>query len=115
MPVRSASISFSRENRSAECCDPATVAAIAAWPAWGFWVASRMLANTLARVVSEASSLRSMSWARCRWVTWAISCASTAASSLSDSVMTIRPAFTAMTPPGPANALTAGASTTRKR
>ena len=74
-----------------------------------------MLANTLATVAIEVSSLRSMSWARCRWVTWAISCASTAASSLSDSEMTTSPALTAMMPPGPANALTDAASTTKKR
>ena len=48
-------------------------------------------------------------------MTWAISWAITAASSLSDSVITMSPAFTAMIPPGPANALTLDASTTRNR
>ena len=115
IPVRSASISFSREYESAACCAPAALAARVACPAWGSWVAIRIPANTPARVVSEASRLRSMSWARCRWVTWAISCAITAASSLSDSVITMSPAFTAMIPPGPANALTLDASTTRNR
>ena len=40
MPTRSASSSFSRENRSAASCAPAALAAMAAWPASGFCVAS---------------------------------------------------------------------------
>src|SRR6056297_930645 len=48
-----------------------------------------------------------------RWVTWAISWASTPASSLSSSVASIRPVCTPMKPPGRANALMLGSSTTK--
>ena len=43
---------------------------------------------------------------RCSWVTWAISCASTPATSFSSSAARIRPLYSAITPPGAAKALT---------
>jgi hypothetical protein len=51
---------------------------------------------------------------RCCWLTWAISCATTAASSDSVSAARISPLLMPMLPDGPAKALMRGSSTTKK-
>ncbi len=74
----------------------------------------RMAARTAA---AEAMLLRPAFWmerAMCRWVTWAISCARTPASSLSDTVAVTRPALTPIKPPGSAKALIPESLTTKK-
>jgi hypothetical protein len=60
---------------------------------------------------AEAMLLLLAAWmdrAMWRWVTWAISCASTPASSLSLRVAVSNPALMPMNPPGSANALMPG-------
>ena len=73
-----------------------------------------MAASTAA---AEAMLVRPEFWierAMCRWVTCAISCASTPASSLSLSVAVSSPALTPMKPPGRAKALMSESLTTKK-
>ena len=87
--------------------------AITACPASESAEVATIVARTVAIVGIERFCWLSSRRIRWRWLTWAISWASTAASSPSLSVFLIRPVCMPIFPSGPANALMVGLSTTK--
>ena len=117
MPTRSASYSFSRVKLS---CDWAAspwavaIAPIVTSDGMPATAASRMAATVAAVETTLERERSSMLRAMWRWVTCAISCAYTPASSLSLRVSSSRPEWMPMNPPGSANALMVGSLIRKK-
>ena len=114
IPTRSASSSLARVKSMRFWTLPAEIAANAACPASGFCVPSKIAPSMAAATGMLSWEARSKLRAMWRWVTCAISCASTPASSASASVCRNRPLWIPMNPPGAAKALMAGSSTRKK-
>ena len=77
-------------------------------------VAPNRMAASIAAVETRPACVWSiMPRTKCRWVTCAVSCAMTPASSSSLRVASIKPELMAMKPPGIAKALMTGSRTTK--